>query len=206
MLSPDECAHVRGFYDDGELFRSVINMQRYRFGKGEYKYFSYPLPPIIQALREQIYPQLVPLANAWMKYLNIDHVYPANHAELIALCRAKNQSRPTPLILKYEPGGFNTLHQDLYGDVYFPFQIVLVLTQPGEDYTGGEFVMVEQTPRAQSRAEVIAPALGDAVIFTTNYRPLKGARGYYRATMKHGVSEVKTGERYSLGIIFHDAV
>lgn len=205
LLSPAECAHLRGFYGDAPLFRNVIDMRRYRFGEGEYKYFNYPLPPMIQSLREQLYGQLVPLANAWMQRLGIDIIYPPVHADLIDLCRAKNQLRPTPLILNYKAGGYNTLHQDLYGEVYFPFQVVLVLTQPGRDHTGGEFVLTEQVPRAQSRAEVIAPELGDAVIFTTNFRPVKGSRGYYRATMKHGVSQVRSGERFSLGIIFHDA-
>jgi hypothetical protein len=205
VLSPEECAHLRGFYHDGPLFRSVIDMKRYRFGQGEYKYFSYPLPPMIQSLREQIYARLVPLANEWMQRLGIDVVYPQDHAGLIEQCRVSDQQRPTPLILNYQTGGYNTLHQDLYGAVYFPFQVVFVLTQPGRDHVGGEFVLTEQVPRAQSRAEVIAPELGDAVIFTTNFRPVKGSRGYYRATMKHGVSQVRSGERFSLGIIFHDA-
>ena len=179
-------------------------MQRYRFGKGEYKYFNYPLPALIESLRKKFYEQLAPLANQWMQQLSIDIKYPAKHTELIEICQSKKQLRPTPLILRYSQGGFNTLHQDLYGEVYFPFQIVFVLTQPQRDHTGGEFVLIEQIPRAQSRAEVIAPNQGDAIIFTTNFRPVKGTRGYYRATMKHGVSEVKSGERYSLGIIFHD--
>jgi hypothetical protein len=204
ILSRDECLHLQGFYDDRTLFRSVINMQRYRFGKGEYKYFSYPLPPIIQSLRELFYKPLVHIANEWMGNLNIGHVYPEDHATLIAECKTKNQVRPTPLILRYEAEGFNTLHQDLYGDVYFPFQVVLVLTQPGKDHEGGELVFVEQLPRAQSKAEVLAPQQGDAIIFTTNFRPVKGSRGYYRAKMKHGVSPLKSGVRYALGIIFHD--
>jgi len=140
-----------------------------------------------------------------MQRLGVDVVYPQDHAALISQCQARNQHRPTPLILNYQEGGYNTLHQDLYGDVYFPFQVVFILTQPGHDHVGGEFVLTEQVPRAQSRVEVIAPAQGDAVIFTTNFRPVKGSRGYYRATMKHGVSQVRSGERYSLGIIFHDA-
>ena len=204
VLSEEECGVLRNMYEKPELYRSVINMQRYRFGKGEYKYFSYPLAELIETLRARFYEQLVPLANHWMQQLNIDIKYPAKHTELIEICRSKNQLRPTPLILRYSEGGFNTLHQDLYGDVYFPFQIVFVLTQPQRDHTGGEFVLIEQIPRAQSRAEVITPNQGDAVIFTTNFRPVKGTRGYYRATMKHGISEVKSGERFSLGIIFHD--
>jgi hypothetical protein len=187
------------------MYRSVINMQRYRFGKGEYKYFSYPLPPSIQKLRESFYKPLVPIANSWMQQLNVDVSYPKSHAELISLCHTKKQVRPTPLILKYETDGFNTLHQDLYGDVYFPFQVVFVLTQSGKDHEGGELVFVEQLPRAQSKAEVISPDQGDAIIFTTNFRPVKGSRGYYRAKMKHGVSPLKSGTRFALGIIFHDA-
>lgn len=206
VLSQMECNELRGLYDSSGLYRSTINMERYRFGKGEYKYFAYPLPPMIQTLRETFYQHLAPLANDWMRQLSIDIEYPPVHKELIEICGSKNQLRPTPLILKYTAGGYNTLHQDLYGDVYFPFQIVFVLTQPQRDHTGGEFVMIEQIPRAQSRAEVIAPQQGDAVIFTTNFRPVKGLRGYYRATMKHGVSEVRSGERFSMGIIFHDAL
>jgi hypothetical protein len=180
-------------------------MQRYRFGKGEYKYFSYPLPPVIQSLREILYSPLATIANNWMQKLNLDIQFPSRHNDLLQTCKAKHQTRPTPLILRYEHGGFNTLHQDLYGEVYFPFQVVLLLTQKGIDHDGGEFVLTEQVPRAQSRAHVLAANQGDAIIFTTNYRPVHGSRGYYRAVMKHGVSEVTSGIRYSLGIIFHDA-
>ncbi len=205
LLSNEECEELKKLYHTPDRFRSVIDMKRYRFGMGEYKYFSYPLPPVIQTLREQLYEFLAPVANEWMSQLGIEVSYPLKHSELIEQCRNNGQHRPTPLILNYHPGGFNTLHQDLYGDVYFPFQVVFVLTQSGTDHTGGEFVMTEQVPRAQSKAEVIIPDKGDAVIFTTNFRPVKGSRGYYRATMKHGVSEVKSGERYSMGVIFHDA-
>lgn len=205
VLSSEECMELRSLYDQRELYRSVINMQRYRFGKGEYKYFNYPLPKIIGTLRTEFYERLAPLANQWMQQLNIDRNYPSSHADLIEICKSKDQLRPTPLILRYSQGGFNTLHQDLYGEVYFPFQVVFVLTQPQRDHTGGEFVLVEQIPRAQSRAEVLAPNQGDAIIFTTNFRPVKGTRGYYRAAMKHGISEVRSGERFALGIIFHDA-
>jgi hypothetical protein len=180
-------------------------MKRYRFGKGEYKYFRYPLPPAIHVLREELYKPLSKIANDWMQKLYIDVQYPEQHIDLIEKCREKNQHRPTPLILHYKVGGFNTLHQDLYGEIYFPFQVVLVLTQHGRDHEGGEFVLTEQVPRAQSKAEVIMPNQGDAVIFTTNFRPVKGSRGHYRANMKHGVSEIKWGERFALGIIFHDA-
>ena len=205
VLSEGECKHLSGFYDDNYLYRSVINMQRYRFGRGEYKYFNYPLPPIIQSLREIFYSPLATVANEWMQKLETNIRFPAQHDDLLKQCHGKAQKRSTPLILRYETGGFNTLHQDLYGEIYFPFQIVFVLTQAGCDHFGGEFVLTEQTPRAQSKVEVLQPNQGDAVIFTTNFRPVHGSRGYYRAKMKHGVSEVKNGVRYALGIIFHDA-
>jgi hypothetical protein len=205
VLSPEECEHLTGLYQDNYLFRNTIDMKRYRFGQGQYKYFNYPLPPTVHVLREAFYPPLAALANDWMKKLSIGDHFPETHAELIEQCRAHAQHRPTPLILHYTSGGFNTLHQDLYGEIYFPFQVVFVLTQQGRDHEGGEFVLVEQIPRAQSKAEVLKPNQGDAIIFTTNFRPVKGTRGYYRANMKHGVSEVKSGERYALGLIFHDA-
>ena len=205
VLSTDECQHLSGLYEDHFLFRSVINMSRYRFGEGEYKYFNYPLPPTIQSLREILYSPLAAVANEWMRKLEIEIEYPSSHIGLIEQCRQKKQNRPTPLLLRYESGGFNTLHQDLYGEVYFPFQAVFVLTQEGRNHEGGEFVLTEQVPRAQSKVHVLHPGQSDAVIFTTNFRPVEGVRGYYRAKMKHGVSEVKNGVRYSLGIIFHDA-
>ncbi|HEY3404459.1 MAG TPA: 2OG-Fe(II) oxygenase [Ohtaekwangia sp.] len=205
VLSPEECLEVISLYPEDQLYRSVINMQRYRFGKGEYKYFRYPLSPILHSLRERFYEHLVPVANEWMKQLSLDTRFPRQHNHLIESCHAKGQLRPTPLILRYEAGGYNTLHQDLYGEIYFPFQVVFVLTQTGRDHEGGEFVLTEQVPRAQSKAVVLSPDQGDALIFTTNFRPVKGARGYYRTTMKHGVSEITSGVRYSLGIIFHDA-
>ena len=205
LLSTKECVNLSDLYDDSLLYRNTIDMERYRFGKGEYKYFSYPLPEIIQLLREYFYPPLSKIANEWMQKLDIKLSFPTHHQELLKQCSDKVQHRPTPLILRYEAGGFNTLHQDLYGEIYFPFQIVFVLSQPGIDHDGGEFVLTEQTPRAQSKVEVVHLNQGDAVIFTTNFRPVHGSRGYYRAKMKHGVSEVKRGVRYSLGIIFHDA-
>jgi hypothetical protein len=180
-------------------------MQRYRFGRGEYKYFNYPLPGLLQKIRESFYPSLATLANEWMNRLGIETTFPLHHEELIAECRNKGQNRPTPLMLRYDSGGYNTLHQDLYGEVYFPFQTVFVLSEKGKEYDGGEFVLIEQLPRAQSRAEVIHLNIGDALIFTTNFRPVKGTRGYYRAKMKHGVSPLTSGIRYALGIIFHDA-
>ncbi len=205
VLTETECCELIDLYQKELLFRSTINMKRYRFGQGEYKYFRYPLPPLIAALRKEFYKPLKSIANEWMTRLGIEHRYPDEHAQFITWCHSKSQESPTPLILRYEAGGFNTLHQDMYGDVYFPLQVVLMLTQRGEDYEGGELAFVEQLPRAQSRVEVVTPGLGDAVIFTTNFRPVKGSRGYYRARIKHGISPVKSGLRYALGIIFHDA-
>lgn len=205
MLTKNECEFFSGAYANDKLYRSVINMARYRFGLGEYKYFNYPLPTILQEIRSDFYQKLQPIANRWMNVLGIETEYPADHRTLIEHCHLNTQKRPTPLILRYEKHGFNTLHQDLYGDIYFPFQVVFVLTQKAKDHEGGELVFVEQLPRAQSRAEVIAPDQGDAVIFTTNFRPVNGTRGYYRAKMKHGVSPVRSGVRYALGLIFHDA-
>jgi len=205
VLSEKECIGITDLYEEEKLFRSTINMQRYRFGMGEYKYFSYPLPPLIQSLREGFYRQLAPIANEWMNRLGVDLRYPHELRDFLSLCHSKEQQRSTPLILRYTEGGYNTLHQDIYGEVFFPFQVVFMLKQRGNDYQGGELVFVEQLPRAQSRAEVVTPLQGDAVIFTTNFRPVKGSRGYYRARMKHGVSPVKEGIRYTLGLIFHDA-
>jgi hypothetical protein len=206
LLSSEQCDELKTGYNAPAAYRKTVVMERYRFGLGEYKYFNYPLPDIIQTIRESVYPKLAPIANAWMKVLNIETRFPDRFEELQALCHDNNQVKPTPLILKYGPGGFNTLHQDLYGDVYFPIQTVLFLNEPDEDYTGGEFVLVQQTPRAQSKAIVLKPKKGDMVIFTTNFRPVKGSKGYYRVNMKHGVSELHSGERYTLGIIFHDAL
>lgn len=205
ILSGTECDVLIQQYDNNQLYRKTINMERYRFGLGEYKYFSYPLPDLIQQLRQNLYPHLAPIANNWMKALNIDKQFPLSHTELIEQCHAQNQNRPTPLILRYGKGGYNTLHQDLYGEIFFPMQTVLFLDEPGKDYEGGEFVLIEQRPRAQSRAIVLKPGKGDMLIFTTNFRPVKGSKGYYRVNMKHGVSEVTAGKRHTLGIIFHDA-
>jgi uncharacterized protein len=205
LLSHNDCKTLANLYADEKLFRSTINMERYRFGQGEYKYFSYPLPPLVQSLRTHLYRRLAPLANEWMNRLSIDIHYPDELEKFLAHCHAKDQHRPTPLVLRYESGGYNTLHQDMYGEVYFPFQVVFVLADPAKDYDGGELVFVEQLPRAQSRVEVLNPAQGDAVIFTTNFRPVQGTKGYFRAKMKHGVSSVKKGLRFSMGLIFHDA-
>ena len=205
LLTPAECYGLSEMYPRENLYRSTINMQRHRFGKGEYKYFSYPLPTLIQHLRESLYSPLAVLANEWMIHLNIDTAFPATHEGLIKECHSKGQKRSTPLILRYETGGYNTLHQDLYGEVYFPFQVVLVLSEPGKDFEGGEFILLEQLPRAQSHAEVVPLHQGDALIFTTNFRPAQGSRGYYRARMKHGISPLRSGTRHAMGIIFHDA-
>jgi hypothetical protein len=205
ILTGSECDELISQYNDVGLYRKIINMERYRFGLGEYKYYQYPLPVLIQELRQNVYPGLAAIANNWMRVLNIDKTFPDNLTQLLELCHSQGQNRPTPLILKYGKGGYNTLHQDLYGDVYFPMQLVLFLDEPGIDYKGGEFVLIEQRPRAQSKAMVLNPKKGDLLLFTTNYRPVKGSKGYYRVNMKHGVSELTEGKRHTLGIIFHDA-
>ena len=206
LLPPKTCQQLIDSYDDPALYRKTITMERYRFGLGEYKYFAYPLPAVLQSIRESVYPHLVPVANRWMEQLGIDRRFPATLDELQSLCRQHGQNLPTVLILRYGEGGHNTLHQDLYGEVFFPMQLVLFLNEPGEDYTGGEFVLTQQVPRAQSKAIVLQPRRGDMLIFTTNFRPIRGARGFYRAAMRHGVSEVHSGHRHTLGIIFHDAL
>ena len=203
VLSEAECKHLAGLYDDNYLYRSIINMQRYRFGQGEYKYFNYPLPPPFIFARNTLF-AFGGNRKSMDGELESAVQFPEKHDDFVRECQTKSQSRPTPLILRYESGGFNTLHQDMYGEIYFPFQVVFVLTQAGLDHEGGEFVLTEQIPRAQSKVEVLQPNQGDAVIFTTNFRPIKGTKGYYRAKMKHGVSEIKKGVRYSLSIIFHD--
>lgn len=205
MLPADTCRELAADYNQTERYRKTIVMERYRFGLGEYKYFKYPLPPLLQTIRETIYTHLAPVANAWMKALNLDTRYPDTLEEFHRQCRAQGQTLPAVLILKYGPGGHNTLHQDLYGAVYFPIQLVLFLDEPGKDYTGGEFVLTAQMPRAQSRAIVLQPKQGDVLLFTTSFRPVKGTKGYYRSNMKHGVSAVHEGTRRTLGIIFHDA-
>lgn len=206
FLSNKDCTELIENYDSHNVYRKTVVMERFRFGLGEYKYFTYPLPEIIQEIRTGIYPKLVPIANLWFKVLGIERQYPNKHRELLQQCHANNQQKATVLILKYGKGGFNTLHQDLYGDIYFPLQTVLFLSEPDKDFTGGEFVLTQQTPRAQSKAIVLKPKKGDMLIFTTNFKPEKGTRGYYRVNMKHGVSEIHSGQRYTLGIIFHDAI
>jgi hypothetical protein len=180
-------------------------MSRHGFGRGEYKYFSYPLPDPIQRLRESLYPHLSPIANRWNESLGIDTRYPQNHADYLARCAAAAQTKPTPLLLQYEPGDYNCLHQDLYGEHVFPLQVAILLSDPEKDFTGGEFVLTEQRPRMQSRAEVVPLRQGDAVVFAVHHRPVKGVRGMYRVNMRHGVSRIRTGHRHTLGIIFHDA-
>jgi hypothetical protein len=206
VLPNEFCEGLIGNYDNNHLYRKTVTMERHRFGLGEYKYFDYPLPKMIQMIRETAYPKLAPIANDWMEKMCMTTRYPERFFDLQELCRENDQTKPTPLILKYGKGGYNTLHQDLYGEVYFPIQLAFFLNEPDKDYTGGEFVMTEQTPRSQSKAIVLTPGKGDMIIFTTNFRPVKGARGYHRAAMRHGLSEVLTGERHTLGVIFHNAV
>jgi len=205
LLTPEECNKLVALYRQEEKFRSRIDMARYRFGIGEYKYFADPLPPLIQQLREHTYPLLAPIANRWMEALHISEQFPATLVEFLAYCRDHGQTRPTPLLLYYEKEGYNCLHQDLYGAVAFPLQLTFFLSQREIDYTGGEFLLVEQRPRAQSRGEAITTEQGELVIFTTRYRPAQGKRGYHRVQMRHGVSTVTSGSRYTLGVIFHNA-
>jgi len=205
MISDEDCEELKHSYNN-DGYRKTVVMERYRYGLGEYKYFNYPLPGLIQSIRENIYGYLAPIANGWMSVLKVGTNFPATFIQLQQLCHASNQTKPTVLILKYGKGGHNTLHQDLYGDIFFPIQAVLFLNQPGKDYTGGEFILTQQIPRAQSTVTALAPNKGDMMLFTTNYRPQKGSKGYYRVNVKHGVSEVQQGERHTLGIIFHDAL
>ncbi len=205
VLTAEECADLAKLYSSDSAFRSHIHMARYRFGRGDYKYFNYPLPAIVQDLREHTYGHLAPLANEWNKALRVEDKFPEKHSMFLANCRKQGQTRATPLLLHYEAGDFNCLHQDLYGSVAFPMQLTCFLSRVGSDYEGGEFVLVEQQPRAQSKAQVIAPAQGDMLIFATRYRPVKGSRGYYRTSLRHGVSRVTRGTRFTLGVIFHDA-
>jgi len=205
ILRKEECDGPIAQYPSDQLFRSHIIMSRYRFGRGDYKYFHYPLPPIVQLLRENTYRELVPLANEWNQAMAVAARFPREHSEFLAQCKKKGQTRATPLLLHYEEGDFNCLHQDLYGEIAFPLQLTCFLSQVGSDYEGGEFVLVEQQPRAQSRAEVISASQGQILIFATRYRPVKGTRGYYRTNLKHGVSRIRRGTRYTLGVIYHDA-
>jgi len=205
VMPPEYCHEFIKNYDNFNIRKTVV-MERHRFGFGEYKYFDYPLPDFVQTVRQEVYPHLAPIANIWAERLNLGMTFPTTFDGLQNLCRKHGQMKPTPLILKYGKGGYNTLHQDLYGEIYFPMQAAFFLNEPGKDYTGGEFVLTEQVLRAQSKAIVLNPRRGDMIIFTTNFRPVKGTRGYYRASMRHSVSEVLSGERHTLGVIFHDAV
>jgi uncharacterized protein len=206
ILSPAECAALVALYGDENRFRSQVVMERYRFGIGDYKYLANPLPEIVTELRTSAYPHLAEVANCWTEALGEDTPrYPRDHAAFLKLCHKSGQTKPTPLVLHYEAGGYNCLHQDLYGDISFPLQMVFLLGQQGRDWEGGEFILVEQQPRAQSRAQVVLADQGQAILFTTRYRPVKGSHGYYRVNLRHGVSRVHRGTRYSLGIIFHDA-
>jgi hypothetical protein len=205
LLDPAECAELADLFDGGR-FRSTIDMARHRFGDGRYRYFDHPLPATIADLRAAFYRRLAPVANDWDRRLGADgDAYPAEHEELLERCRAAGQTRPTPLILRYGEGDWNALHQDLYGDVFFGFQVLTLLAEPGVDFDGGELVLLEQRPRSQSRAHVLLPPRGAFVIFPTHHRPQRGARGYHRVGMRHGVSTVTRGSRTALGIIFHDA-
>lgn len=205
VLDAGECASLSAMYDDDHAFRSRVVMQRHQFGSGEYKYFSYPLPPAVAQLRETAYAPLAAIANRWLAALNSSERVPETLQTMLALCAEHDQQRPTALLLRYTQGDYNCLHQDLYGSIAFPFQMTFVLDEPSESYDGGEFVLVEQRPRAQSRPYVIVPHRGDCIIFPNRYRPVQGAHGTYRTTYKHGVSRVTRGRRHALGIIFHDA-
>jgi uncharacterized protein len=205
LLSADECALISGLYNDERRFRSHIIMARHGFGRGEYKYFSYPLPDLITGLRTAMYPHLAPIANRWNESMGIHVRYPDSHALFIERCHQAGQTRPTPLLLQYASGDYNALHQDLYGEHAFPLQLAILLSEPERDFTGGEFVLTEQRPRMQSRAEVVPLRQGDGVVFAVHHRPVQGTRGSYRVNLRHGVSRLRSGHRHTLGIIFHDA-
>jgi uncharacterized protein len=205
LLGEDECQDIAALYADEEHFRSRVVMARHGFGKGEYKYFKYPLPDPISALRTALYAHVAAIANAWNERMNVEARYPTKHADYLKICHKAGQTRPTPLLLQYVPGDFNCLHQDLYGDLAFPLQATVLLSAPGRDFTGGEFVLTEQRPRMQSRVEVVPLQQGDAVIFAVHNRPVQGTKGSYRVNLRHGVSRLRSGRRHTLGIIFHDA-
>lgn len=205
LLSEAECADVITLYDDTAKFRKRVIMANHGYGRGEYQYFDYPLPDLVAGLREALYPRLAPIANRWHEMMGLDVRFPEDHGAFLRRCHEAGQSRPTPLVLRYGAGDYNCLHQDLYGEHVFPLQAVVLLSKPGDDFTGGEFVLTEQRPRIQSRAEVVPLRRGDAVIFPVRYRPVRGTRGVYRFALRHGVSTVRSGSRHTLGIIFHDA-
>lgn len=205
LLDGDSCKRIAALYDEERHFRSRVHMARHGFGKGEYRYFAYPLPTWLATLRSQLYRQLVPTANRWATLLRDEHRFPATHEDYLAQCHAAGQRRPTPLLLRYVAGDYNCLHQDLYGEHWFPLQVIVLLDEPHEDFTGGELLLVEQRPRAQSRGSVLPLTRGDAAIIAVNHRPRLGARGYSRVTLRHGVSTVHSGRRHTLGIVLHDA-
>ena len=205
LLSAAQCDSMAALYAQEQRFRSHIVMARHGFGKGEYRYFSYPLPPLVQHLRTALYPRLAPLANRWHERMGMSVRFPTEHAEFVARCAASGQSRPTPLLLQYGTGDYNCLHQDLYGEHVFPLQLAVLLSQPATDFSGGEFVLTEQRPRMQTRVSVVPLTKGDAVVFAVNSRPVRGTRGDYRVKLRHGVSKITNGHRHTLGIIFHDA-
>ena len=205
LLMPSECDAVAAMYADDRAFRSRVVMARHGFGSGEYKYFSYPLPELIEALRTGLYPRLAPIANRWNEALRVEVRYPATHTEFLKRCHAAGQRRPTPLLLQYGEGDYNCLHQDLYGEHVFPLQVAVLLSEPGRDFEGGDFVLAEQRPRMQSRVEVVPLRQGDAFAFAVHHRPVQGTRGTYRVNLRHGVSRIRRGHRHTLGIIFHDA-
>jgi hypothetical protein len=205
LLSPEECRTIAALYPDESHFRSHVIMARHGFGKGEYRYFKYPLPHLLGGLRTALYPHLADVANKWSGRMGIDEGYPEDHASFLERCRAAGQTRPTPLLLQYVPGDFNCLHQDLYGELAFPIQVAILLSEPGRDFTGGEFALTEQRPRMQSRVEVVPLRQGDAVAFAVHNRPVQGSKGTYRVNLRHGVSRLRSGMRHTVGIIFHDA-
>ena len=205
LLSASECAMLAAMYSDDGKFRSHIVMARHGFGRGEYKYFSYPLPERITAVRTALYPRLAPIANRWSEAMGLQECYPDEHADFITRCHDAGQTRPTPLLLQYVEGDFNALHRDVYGEHVFPLQVAILLSEPHDDFTGGEFVLTEQRPRMQSRAEVVPLGRGDGVVFAVRHRPVQGTRGVYRVNMRHGVSRLRSGRRHTLGVIFHDA-
>ncbi|MER8376378.1 2OG-Fe(II) oxygenase [Mesorhizobium sp. M1406] len=205
LLSPQESRRIAGLYSDETHFRSHIHMARHGFGKGEYRYFHYPLPDLLGGLRSALYPRLAEVANRWNERMGQAMRYPATHAAFLEQCHAAGQTRPTPLLLQYVPGDYNCLHQDLYGDLAFPLQVAILLPEPGQDFTGGEFVLTEQRPRMQSRVEVVPLRQGDAVVFAVHNRPVQGTKGNYRVNLRHGVSRLRSGTRHTVGIIFHDA-
>lgn len=205
LLPNDVCAAIAAMYDRDDLFRNRVVMARHNFGRGEYQYFAYPLPDTVAALRAAVYAPLAEIANRWHAAMGIETRFPTSHTEFLDNCHRAGQTRPTPLVLKYGPDDYNCLHQDRYGDLVFPFQMTVLLSDPGTDFTGGEFVLTEQRPRMQSRAEVVPLRRGDAVIFPVNQRPVAGTRGFYRVSLRHGVSRIRSGIRYTLGVILHDA-